>query len=856
MAPAAESSARAVIDWTRSEGAVNRPLFSTQGFMQVTVEPDPGVMKTFLLTNPMGTHTRLETYIHQMEPENDDGDPNTFDWNRLHPDKMIRFIDDRAGFEKTLTALGMEPLSLLCYNAQWLKSEDESLPISNPDEWAEFAAAVVESYNGRGDEYRPALRYVEIWNEPNMRSFYTGTRESYFDLFRRTASRIHRDYPGVMVGGPALTHAPECAPKEWMDAFLKECAQEADYISWHHYGPQGEPVSVIMDDLVDRVRRFRQIPGKERGKAMITEIDAWYDGWPKIQYMMERQFRFLDHSDLLLGVHHFCCMAYDESGNYTFGIVDKQGGVVEGTFWPFWIFRNLIGEEAYILRGGTRQGEFDLAASRHTIGSSEIASSVFHNRSKTPIEIDTLVMLPPSGAERVLSIESVTESFKGVRRVKRIPVGMEKLDLTVALEPGEAQALNIYTPGDRHYPFSDMNNQETPWMALSVDKSTAGLGDKIVANVRLLNTTTRPLSGGVALRGVPKEWKAEFVSGESRISGLKFGEEVSFQYAITATTIPEEPEVGFHAVLEGEGIKPGQATSIPVTLKIQPPLSVIALPAPVYTIPGALQTITLQVTSETDKALSGTFTPKPEARIAWGTAPGAFELGPGETKRYDFPLTIADNAAAGRFNAGIDLHFLGTERVFNCPVDVAAVPPRKSVPVDLTSLLNFDAVAFNRNRQDYDKARMGGFVYPGDFTPSSREISIRGVRYRMPSLEDGKKNAILPQGQRIELPKGRYSGVAFIGFGHDGKHPGMWTFVYADGTEADIDSQIPEWCLEPPAGFAEAFAAPHRYMDGGPAPPATNMFTWELAADPAKELVAVKLPSMTNAYLFAITLLP
>ncbi len=247
-------------DWTNSVGIFNRPIFSALGFMQVYVEPDPMAMETFELLNPTETHTRLEIYIHKMEPENDNDDPSLMNWERFYPQKTIRFIEDRSKFDLVVDELGMERLGLLCYMVPWLDSGDPKDPIRDKDEWAEFAAAVTESYNGAGDSFRPNnLRYLEIWNEPNMEMFYTGTMESYFELFERTADRIHRDYPGVMVGGPALTHAYHCAPEEWMKAFMERCAVKADYISYHHYGPQGEPVSVITDTSSDGwgVRRFR-----------------------------------------------------------------------------------------------------------------------------------------------------------------------------------------------------------------------------------------------------------------------------------------------------------------------------------------------------------------------------------------------------------------------------------------------------------------------------------------------------------------------------------------------------------------------------------------------------------------------
>jgi hypothetical protein len=105
------------------------------------------------------------------------------------------------------------------------------------------------------------------------------------------------------------------------------------------------------------------------------------------------------------------------------------------------------------------------------------------------------------------------------------------------------------------------------------------------------------------------------------------------------------------------------------------------------------------------------------------------------------------------------------------------------------------------------------------------------------------------------VPAGKYTGVVFLGYGHDGKHPGTWMFHYADGSSDEVASQIPEWCTPAPDGSEVAFNAPYRFMPGGPAPPACELFMWTLPTDATKTLGAIELPKMTHAHLFAITLL-
>ncbi|MDK2972288.1 MAG: hypothetical protein PWP23_2043 [Candidatus Sumerlaeota bacterium] len=852
------------VDWTRSIGTVNRALFSTQGFMQIYSHPNPLVLHSFKLTNPTGTQTRLETYIHQMEPENDNDDPNVFEWSRLNDESMIRFIDDRAAFERTTNELGMEPLSLLCYSVDWLRSDNPDDPLSSKAEWAEFAAAVVQSYNGTGTQYRPNLRLAQIWNEPNMPHFYGGTPESYFELFRLTADRLHRDYPGVLVGGPSISRAWHTEPDMWMDRFFEECGPWADYAIFHHYGPQGEGVEVLTNEVKKRAAQFRAIPGKENGQVMITETDAWFDGWPKIQFILERQFRFIDLKDLILGVHQFCCLAYNESGNYTFGIIDEQGGVIEGTFWPYWLFRNYIGQEALALCAGRNASSFDAVASFETRAGDFVATTVIHNRSEKATRSDVTLFFPPSDAARVLVAERLTPASHGVDRVWTVAAGQETGRLPMSFAPGEAVALTLQSVGKRHYTFRDINNQEQPWIAAVADKKQVPLNESVTIEAKLVNTLLDPVSGTLRVANLPAGWTQEVVYGEPEVKSLGTGKQHVVRFRLTAKSLGDAGYAGPYVWLDTDsGKSAGEvdaiAHSIPVSLEVLGPLALQVLPIPVEAIAGETNIVEMQlVNSGVEPVEANVFIDVPEGFTAERKEANV-TVAPGQRLRVPFNVSVANDKAPGSYNGTVRVEFLGVSSDEPFGIDINEATAVKGTPLDLTPHLNFDPIAFWTNREDFDQQQMGLFSYPGDFTPSNRIVTLRGVPYRMPDLADGKKCAIEPKGGKIAVPAGKYSGVAMMGFGHDGKHPGTWTFHYTDGTTQAVASQIPEWCSplpEGPQNFQEAFTAPHRYVPAGVAEPACQLYTWTLATDPSKELAAIELPTMEHAYLFAITLLP
>ncbi len=529
------------VDWTNVTGRINRAIFSLEGLPKVyqTAKTNPTLMPSYLLLNPQETFTRMETWIHLMEPENDNDDPEVFDWDRLYPQNMIRFVDDREDYEALLDRLGTERLSLLCYNVDWNKSEDESDPVADKHEWAEFAAAVVTDYNGTDPSNRPRLRYVEIWNEPNMPMFYGGTRESYFELFNIAADRLHRDHPEVQVGGPALTPAYWAEPEEWYVDFLEACGDKADFVIHHIYHGQDRTPEDLARELIDKTNKFRAIPGKGDGKISITETDAWYSGWPKAQYMLGRHFRFLEIQDRILSIHHFTTLGYNESGNHVFGVMDNTGAPLFGTYWPYWLFRNVIGDQNYLTIRGKSEHQIDAVASTHTnTNGHRLHSFVIHNPTDQPIEPKIRLHFEPIPAVRVLSIDSLTQLFQGVKEARLVAANSDYQAVSLALGPGEAAAIHLWEPGVRHFSFRDLNNQEQPYLSLVSERETIKLGETLTLTARALNTTTTPVSGTLRLKGLPEAWQVSVVSGRERVDNLAFGETQQVTFKVLADTEP------------------------------------------------------------------------------------------------------------------------------------------------------------------------------------------------------------------------------------------------------------------------------------------------------------------------------
>jgi xylan 1,4-beta-xylosidase len=98
--------------------------------------------------------------------------------------------------------------------------------------WGSFISAFTKHLIDRYgiDEVRQWM--FEVWNEPNLKFFWTGTQAQYFEFFKATVNAIKSVDSKLMVGGPATSSV------EWIPEFLAYGESNnlpIDFISTHIY---------------------------------------------------------------------------------------------------------------------------------------------------------------------------------------------------------------------------------------------------------------------------------------------------------------------------------------------------------------------------------------------------------------------------------------------------------------------------------------------------------------------------------------------------------------------------------------------------------------------------------------------
>jgi Glycosyl hydrolase catalytic core len=131
------------------------------------------------------------------------------------------------------------------------------------DDWREYVAKVVAHCKGR-------VRAYEIWNEPNSKSFWTGSVSQMVALTQAASAIIRRIDPQAIIVSPSATTNAGVA---WLSQFLEMGGGEyVDVIGYHFYVAPQAPEAMI--PLIQQVKQTMAENGAGNKPLWNTEC-AW-----------------------------------------------------------------------------------------------------------------------------------------------------------------------------------------------------------------------------------------------------------------------------------------------------------------------------------------------------------------------------------------------------------------------------------------------------------------------------------------------------------------------------------------------------------------------------------------------------
>jgi len=225
-----------------SSGAVAPPFqaaaFNTVGVFDIDWLLDPRF--TRLLDNVAASPgafggVRLFGALNSGEKENVFPKGSGGVWRR--PDEPIDLsVSLRALAE--LTSRGLVPFVGLTF----FPSAVSPSPIEPPpsfESWQTLVRTFLDQCVARFGAAEVGRWWFEVWNEPNMPPFWSGSFEDYLALYRATSEAVLRAGHAVRLGGPAVADTPDEGARliESFLAFLhREPAVKCDFISLHRRG--------------------------------------------------------------------------------------------------------------------------------------------------------------------------------------------------------------------------------------------------------------------------------------------------------------------------------------------------------------------------------------------------------------------------------------------------------------------------------------------------------------------------------------------------------------------------------------------------------------------------------------------
>lgn len=139
-----------------------------------------------------------------------------------------------------LLSIGMRPFIELSFMPSALASGAKTVfhyrgnitPPESYDEWGKLIGALTAHLVERYGVEEVRRWYFEVWNEPNLDIFWSGTMEEYFRLYRHAALAVKAVDRELAVGGPST------AIDAWIPEMRKYCSENnvpLDFVSTHHY---------------------------------------------------------------------------------------------------------------------------------------------------------------------------------------------------------------------------------------------------------------------------------------------------------------------------------------------------------------------------------------------------------------------------------------------------------------------------------------------------------------------------------------------------------------------------------------------------------------------------------------------
>jgi len=192
-----------------------------------------------------------------------------FLWSKVEVERDVYDWRVYDALVDRLEARGLRAYATLQGTPAWATSGSEFSGV--PEEvaqWQEFVYLAAKRYRGR-------IAAWGIWNEPNLRHFWEGSRADYiYGLLIPASKAIRTADPGALICGPDLAHLSSGKWDSWLRDVIIAAGDHIDVVTHHYYPSHGKAWELVYD--------FDEKPNLPWGSPAVRDllIDTGWWGRP------------------------------------------------------------------------------------------------------------------------------------------------------------------------------------------------------------------------------------------------------------------------------------------------------------------------------------------------------------------------------------------------------------------------------------------------------------------------------------------------------------------------------------------------------------------------------------------------
>ena len=184
-----------------------------------------------------------------------------------------------------LLSIGMQPFAELSFMPATLASGNKTVfrfqgnvtPPKDYKQWGALIDKLVRHWVERYGASEVREWNLEVWNEPNLKAFWSGGKKSYYELYRTTVRAIKNIDAQLQVGGPSS------AQNAWIAEFLSHCDRHklpVDFVTTHYYPTDafGKIGADTLTQLEHAPRDVMKSRAQEAG-AQCRGLPLYYTEW-------------------------------------------------------------------------------------------------------------------------------------------------------------------------------------------------------------------------------------------------------------------------------------------------------------------------------------------------------------------------------------------------------------------------------------------------------------------------------------------------------------------------------------------------------------------------------------------------